>query len=223
MDVYRTEEEQVEALKRWWQENGKSIIVGLVLALVAVYGYRAWNDHQQTQGEAASNLYLDLMDAVAVNEETPNEANAATVTHLIGQLKSEYENSTYAVYAALMAAKQAVVKKDMVAAEQELQWAMDNTDANSPIFLIARLRLARVIAAQGGEDNAQRAIELLDSADPGAYLASFEEAKGDIYLTIGRRDEARQAYKKALDSAQGGEAQRPLLSIKIDDLAQEGS
>jgi len=31
LDVYSTEEEQVEAIKKWWNENGKSIIAGIII------------------------------------------------------------------------------------------------------------------------------------------------------------------------------------------------
>ena len=43
MAELRTEEEQVEALKSWWKENGKSLIMGVVIAVAAVFGWRGWN------------------------------------------------------------------------------------------------------------------------------------------------------------------------------------
>ena len=36
MDIYQTEDEQVEALKKWWEENGKSVIFGLCIGVVAI-------------------------------------------------------------------------------------------------------------------------------------------------------------------------------------------
>ena len=39
----RTEEEQVEALKRWWQENGKTLLLTLAVALALVFGTSAPN------------------------------------------------------------------------------------------------------------------------------------------------------------------------------------
>jgi predicted negative regulator of RcsB-dependent stress response len=40
VDVYTTEDQQVEALKRWWKENAKSILLGVALGLAAVFGWR---------------------------------------------------------------------------------------------------------------------------------------------------------------------------------------
>lgn len=222
MDVYRTEEEQVEALKRWWQENGKSILIGIVLALTAVYGYKGWENHRQTQGEAASNLYFDLLDAVAVSEESDDEVNRSTIAHLTNQIKTEHEGSNYAVYAALLSAKQAVAAKDLVLAEQELQWALERSDADSSLHLITRLRLARVVFAQDAENSAQRALGLIETTEAGSHTASYEEVKGDFYLSMERIEDARQAYSKALAEVEAGGGQRPLLTIKLNDLAQDG-
>ena len=47
METFRTEEEQVEAIKRWWQENGKSTVLGVAIAMAAVFGWRGWNDYQR--------------------------------------------------------------------------------------------------------------------------------------------------------------------------------
>ena len=223
MDVYRTEEEQIEALKRWWQENGKSLLIGIVLALVAVYGYKGWESHKKSEGEAASNIYFDLMDAVSIAEQNADEANTATINHLAAQLKADYASSTYAIYAALIAAKQAATKDDLASAEQELQWALDKTKAGSSLYLITQLRLARVIFAQGGEENAKRALALLEGPASAAHSASYEEAKGDIYVSMGRLEEARSAYKKALAEVENSATQRPLLEIKLNDLAEGDS
>lgn len=222
MEVYRTEEEQLEALKRWWQENGKSLLIGIVLALAAVYGYKAWQNYQQTQGETASNLYFDMMDALTLNEENPQEATSATLEHLIGQLKTEHEGSTYAIYAALVAAKQAVAAGDLPKAQAELQWALDKSDKGSSLQLITQLRLARVIFAQGGDENGQRALALLDGAQAGSHAASYAEFKGDVLVSLGRLDEARTAYRLALTENEAVGVARPLVQIKLDDLAADG-
>ncbi|MEW8396328.1 MAG: tetratricopeptide repeat protein, partial [Candidatus Thiodiazotropha sp.] len=40
MSEYQTEEEQVEAIKRWWKENGTSVIAGLVIGLGGIFGWQ---------------------------------------------------------------------------------------------------------------------------------------------------------------------------------------
>ncbi len=68
MDVYKTEEEQVEAIKKWWQENGKSIIAGVVIGITAIFGWRAYDNHTAVQAEAASTLYEQMIGAARVND-----------------------------------------------------------------------------------------------------------------------------------------------------------
>ena len=42
MDIYASEEEQVQAIKKWGKENGPGIIAGLILGLGALFGWRYW-------------------------------------------------------------------------------------------------------------------------------------------------------------------------------------
>ena len=61
MDAYRTEEEQVEAIKRWWSENGKGVIAAVVIGVLGSVGWQSWQDRQVSQAEAASGIYQELL------------------------------------------------------------------------------------------------------------------------------------------------------------------
>ena len=63
MSTYQTEEEQVEAIKKWWKENGKSVIGGIVLGFAIIGGWKGWQGYQQNQGEAASQVYDAMRQA----------------------------------------------------------------------------------------------------------------------------------------------------------------
>lgn len=215
METYRTEEEQLAALKRWWGQNGKSLVVGVVLAIVAVFGWQSWQANKQASAEAASEIYFSLLEAVAMGDS----GQTSTVEHLAQQLKGEYGSFTYAQYGALLAARQAVLDGDFAAAEEQLNWAVDNADKASSLHKIALLRLARVVASQGGEENQQRALALIENVDAGAHQVSYDEVKGDLYLSLGRLDDARNAYQSAVAAAQEKAEQRPLLQLKLDDVA----
>ena len=144
-----TEEEQIEALKRWWEENGKQTILGVALIAGGYFGWQAWTDHGLEQASAASLTYQEMVDSLAgLNpSETLSEDKQLAVNSLADELKAEHGDTQYAVYAALTKAKLAVEGNDLDAAVSELQWAMDNADDVSEF--IARLRLARVEAARG--------------------------------------------------------------------------
>lgn len=211
MDVYRTEEEQVEALKKWWDENARSIIAGIVIALAVVFGWRTWQEHRATQAEAASFAYQQLLVQLDGGE-------AAAVSEQGKQLIAAHPNSVYAVLAALALAQQAVDQNDAEGAAAQLRWAMANSK-QPELQHMARVRLARVLIDQG---KAEEALALLDNMAASAYQALYEETKGDAHVALGQRAAARQAYERALSGYAESPPKQQLLRMKLDDLADAG-
>lgn len=212
MEQYRTEEEQVEALKRWWDENGRSIIVAIIVALGLGFGWQGWQKYQQDELETASNSYQSMLQMLS----TQDDAGAAT---LAADIKQNYSRSTYAQFAALHLARIAVNKGDLATAESELRWVLGRADQGSDSMQLAQLRLARVLASKG---EAEQALAILDSADPGAYAAAYQVARGDILLLQERNEEAREAYSSALMLASRGQGQvnMSMLQQKLQSLSK---
>jgi predicted negative regulator of RcsB-dependent stress response len=212
VENYRTEEEQVEALRKWWDENGRSTLLAIVLAVGAGFGWQAWQQQQETLAETASLRYEELLEAV---QSGADEDQLATIRHLAGGLKEDYSGSTYAGFAALHLARLAVMEDDLVTAESELRWVL-TAKPSDEVRLLAQLRLARVIAAQG---NLQAALDILNAGDAGSYEPAYEEARGDIYLQLGQRDKAVESYQAAstLAAASGGGAGNS-LQLKLQSL-----
>jgi predicted negative regulator of RcsB-dependent stress response len=198
VEQYRTEEEQVEALGRWWKENGRSMVAAVVVALGGVFGWQAWQANELRQQEQASDLYQALLQVIGTQDATPGSQLATAPAE---QLKSEFGSTTYAQFAALQLAALAVNEGKLADAEAQLRWVLGKAEKGSDIAQIAQLRLARVLAASGQND---QALAILAEAEPGAYGASYAAAKGDILLAAGRKDEARDAYSLAVASAAGG-------------------
>lgn len=214
----QTEEEQIEALKDWWSENGNSLLIGIGVTLIAVFGFRSWQSSVQEQGETASGLYQDLMATILIApNETLDESKKSTGTYLVELLQAEHESSVYAKFASMFMAKQAVDGGDLDAAEKALQWVLDH-DASGSIELVARLRLARILSAKG---EVQAALSLIESVQAGAHTSSYEETKGDLYLSMGRHEDARKAYQQALNKLTQNSA-KPILQMKLDDIVPLG-
>jgi len=210
--VSSTDDEQLVAMKDWWDRNGKPLVTGGLLALVVVFGWQAWQKYQTNQSQGASNLYQALLETTL----TPTgEPDAAKVAELSGKLKNEFGGSAYAQYASLFVAKVAVESGKLDDAAAELKLVMDKP-ADATLGEIARQRLARVLAAQ---KKVEEALKLLEGDADQAFLASREELKGDLLVQLGRAGEAHAAYEKAKaalsdDAAIGG------LQLKLDDLAK---
>ena len=207
-----TDDEQLVAMKDWWDRNGKPLVTGGLLALVVVFGWQAWQKYQTNQSQGASNLYQALLETTL----TPTgEPDAAKVAELSGKLKNEFGGSAYAQYASLFVAKVAVESGKLDDAAAELKLVMDKP-ADATLGEIARQRLARVLAAQ---KKVEEALKLLEGDADQAFLASREELKGDLLVQLGRAGEPHAAYEKAKaalsdDAAIGG------LQLKLDDLAK---
>ncbi len=216
MTAHLTEEEQLEALKRWWDTNGKATLVGIAVAVAGYFGWQGWQDHQRIQAENASHVYQNLVEASLVEPgQTLTEEKRATATHLAQQLKSDYGSSLYAHNAALVMAKLAVEANELDKAAEELNWVLSQGPTQG-VALIARLRLARVQAAKGDFD---QALQTLEGVEADTFAAAYAEVRGDIYLAQNKLDEARAAYQLAMAKLlpeQG--SQRNLLQMKLDDL-----
>ena len=212
-----TEEEQIEALKRWWDENGKQVVLAIVLTVGGYFGWQAWTDHREDQTAVASLVYQEMLDNMddAVAGDTLAADKQAEISQLADTLKQDYSNTQYAFYAALIKAKLAVESTDLSAASVELQWAMDNAD-ETVSENIARLRLARVEAAAGNLDTA---LQLVQGVDAGELKSAFDEAKGDFYQQQGNAGAAYTAYEAAMTGIDAGNSSASqLLQLKISQV-----
>lgn len=215
MESYRTEEEQVEALRRWWQENGRSTIVAIIVALGIGFGWQGWKQYNEGKREGASDLYQRMLQAFTAPALSAEQQEIAV--QLARQLKTEYEGSTYSQFAALQLASVAVGENRLSDAETELRWVLGKADSGGDVALIAQLRLARVLAAAGQQE---QALGILAEVEAGPYGASYAIARGDILLSLGRTEEAREAYLAArtLAGEQGDAANLVALEQKLQAL-----
>lgn len=203
MADYATEEEQIEALKRWWRENGRSVVLGVALGVLALVGWRGWEMYQRQQALGASAIY----------DQITQTSDYATVREHAERLRGDYADSAYAVLAALEIAALAVAADELEAAADWLQWAQENAD-DPALAALARLRFARVLVERGEGD---RALTLLDAEVPEAYTGLYAELRGDILRERGEAEAAVAAYQRSLDSGIGP-TDRALVERKLNRL-----
>ncbi|KUE81739.1 hypothetical protein ATO46_02065 [Aeromonas schubertii] len=204
MEVYTTEEQQVEAIKGWWKENGTSIVAGTVLGLAGLFGWRFYNDHQLSNMQLASAEYGKVTMALAQGDEKAYGEVEAFI--------KANQGDAYGDLAALELASAAVKAGKLDLAVTQLTPIADKSDA--AVQAIAAVRLARILAEQGKADEA---LARLAKVQDEGFKAQVAEVRGDILLAQGKREEARDAYQAAADA--GGLQTSPELRLKMDDLA----
>ena len=205
METYQTEEQQVEAIKSFWAENGNSLIAGLVIGLGGFVGWNYYQDSELEAQQLASYQYQQTM-----TEFGAQQGDFRSNTQAFIDANSE---SAYSAFASMALAKDAVEHKDYASAQAHLNKAIE-LSVNENIKAIASIRLARVQTQLQSYDDALATLAL---PMPESFKASIEEIKGDTFLLQGNKEMARTAYQASADA--GGLQANPTLQIKLDDLA----
>ena len=205
MQDYETEEQQIEALKRWWKQNASSLLIGLAIGGFSLGG---WNFYQQTQHQhsiEASDMYVSVIAQVEAG------AGGTLDSTTVDKLVAGYSDTPYAALSVLILAKNEIGLGNVEKAIVRLQWVIANA-VEEEVGFIAQLRLARLMIAQKMYDEAG---DLLSSKHSAAFDAMYEELKGDLFVATGKLEQARIAYDKAIVSS--GSASR-WLQLKRQDL-----
>lgn len=202
------EQEQLAALKAWWQENGNLVITAVTLVLALFAGWQGWNYYQRNQAVQASNLYDTVQKAARTGDlKLVRESAGAIIEH--------YPRTTYADMAALVSAKAHFAGGDLKTARAQLEWVAANAKDDG-LQDIARLRLVSVMLDEKAYDDA---LKVLDAKHGPAFDALFLAARGDVLVAQGKKDEARSAYKAALDKAGPADATlRASIQLRLDPL-----
>lgn len=206
MTDYQTDDEKVEELKAWWKENGTSVIVGIALAVVALFGWEYWKEWKNNTAAEASSLYTQASNAAktGIDKALPD----------IKKLQDSYSSTPYAAIASLKAAQQYAEQGQYEQAVSALRWVIDE-QSDEGFRNLANVRLARVLLAMKKLDEA---LQVVNQPYPAAYQSLLEELKGDIYVAQNKPAEARAAYDKALATNASGSAD--FIRMKRDNLGQ---
>ena len=205
------EDDQLLELKAWWDEYGRSIITGVVLAVVTIGGWNFWDQYTTKRSEQASTIYYDMMESYkdleseiaqkkqgVENDSTEQLTKLGAFQESVSSLKEQYTNTEYAQYASLLNAKYLVGQNDLLGAESELKEALKRGGSDS-IQKLINLRLARILFASEKYDEA---LKIATSRNVGSYEAAYQELAGDIYFKQGEHQKAFSAYSKAKDASE---------------------
>ena len=201
------EQEQLEELKAWWRLHGAVVVGGLAAFVIAVSGWQGWQIWSARQANESMALFEKAMQAAMAN-------NSKSVKDLTGQIMENYSRSGYAQPAAWVAGKTNFVAGDLKSAQAQYQYALDHA-GDKGLEQLARLRLAAVLLDQKDYAGAQKLLEIEPDA---AFAALFADLKGDLFAVQGKAEEARAAYKLALEKIAANSPMKAMVEAKLDGL-----
>ena len=203
--IYESEQEQIDAIKNWWKQNGRFTLAMIVLAIVLSFGWRYWQGHRLEKSTNASVLYERLLISFANHDSN-------SFKQVANQLEKNYADTPYADLAALFSAKKAIDEGNLDLGQQQLQQAMKNGHLNY-IRQVARIRLARLLLEK---NQAQQALELVEKVDDKTYLGAIHLLKGDAYTALNQPEKAQQAYQEALTEVPASEPMHAIIQMKLE-------
>jgi predicted negative regulator of RcsB-dependent stress response len=204
------EHEQGEQVQKWLRENAMSILLGVGLGLLLIFGWQQWLAHRAQQRLDAATQYEVFLADLDKNDWD-------TARQIAAKLRSDFANTPYAAFAALRLARAASERGDLATAADALDFVQAHAGIE-PLRVLGGLYRARIELA---ENKAEDALRRLDGLPALGYQALREELRGDALAALGRRDDARRAYTEALTHLEVHAARRPLLEMKRDDLGGE--
>ncbi len=201
------EQEQIATMKAFWEKYGNFILTVITVVLLAVAAYRGWGWYQARQSAQASAVYGQL--GVSVERK-----DVARVRGFGGHHLRKYGSTAYGQMAALLAAKAYTDAGDLKSAKAPLQWAVENAPtrrsrtsrgSGSPGSCSTRRLTTKRLAAAGGRSS-------------GPLRRRVRRPQGRPAGRAGQADEARAAYKLALEKLDERSSVRRLVQLKADAL-----
>lgn len=205
MEIHENEHDQVDAIKRFFIENSKALVVGVILGGGALVGWRYWDNHQTESVRAASLAYQNMM--AAVNTDKPDSIPAAE------KFAAENKN-TYGALASMELAQQFVDKNELKKAEAQLQQGLTATNDEN-LKAVINLRLARVQVQLKQSD---AALKTLDAIKGEGWTAIIADLRGEALLSKGDKKGARRSWEAGVNS-DASPALIEMMKMKINNLS----
>jgi len=205
VEIYENENDQVDAIKRFFAENGKALAVGVILGVGALVGWRYWNSHQTESARSASLAYQTVVSSLSAGKA--EDLSAAE------KFAADNKN-TYGALASMELAQQFVDQNQLEKAAAQLQQGLAAT-SDENLKAVITLRLARV---QVQLKQADTALKTLESVKGEGWAAIVADLRGEALLSKGDKQGARSAWEAGVKS-NASPALSEMMQMKINNLS----
>src|SRR5690606_15041308 len=161
-------DEQLESLKSFTKKYGSSIITGILVALIAFFGWEYWQKKNLAESQMQTAKVQQLMDDAAAMDGDAFAKLADTADKIV----KEAPDSAQAIQTQLVMAKLAYDKEDYAAAERALKKVENSKVDDAGLVQVVKLRLAYAQLAQKKYD---AALKTLEAVNEPAFKATADE------------------------------------------------
>ena len=138
MTLNAAEEESIEAIKKWWDDNGKQLIAAVIVVFGGYGGWSLWQNTELAASEMASDLYEQILEISLLEAgESTTLQERSDIIRIANELMESHSDSVYAQYGALFASQQHVTDNNLDAAEEALDWILENPQTGLRTSLVA--------------------------------------------------------------------------------------
>lgn len=139
-------------LVEWWEKDGKSTVIYLLVAAIAVGGWYGWKNHKAAVKEAASNALVNAYTTEEIEEAAAKFSGSESAGALkIRLAKSYYDSARY---------------EEALAQYEALEGNAPDGFADIPV-----VGKAQCLEALGKFEEAAKAFDAFAEASPKNYLA----------------------------------------------------
>ncbi len=201
------EQEQLDALKAFWKQQGNLITWTLVLVLSVIAAWNGWQYWQRDQAAKAAGMFEQIDRAATAGD-------AELASRIFDDLRQRYPHTAFAEQGGLTVAKVEAAKGKLDVARASLSWVAEHA-LEDEMRTVARLRLA---ALQADAHQYEDALKTLDAATAPNFAALVADRRGDALLALGRKDAARAAYQAAYQGLNDQVVYRRIVEAKMTAL-----
>ena len=208
-----TDEQQLDNVKSFFQKYGSAIVTGILIALIAFFGWEYWQKKTLAENQNATAKVQQLMDDANVANGDAKIITALSAS--AAKIVKDNPDSVQAIQSQMVMAKLAYEKNDYALAERELKKVENSKIKDIGLLQVVKIKLADAQLAQKKYDDALKTLSAV--TDP-AFQATAEELKGDIYVAKSDINNAQKAYQVAWKAVLERKQERQILQIKLESV-----
>lgn len=213
MSKYETDEEQITAVKDWWNKNSTSLLSTLLIVALGWSGWTYYQNDKRVKSETASTIFN-------VMEVSLDQNKFGDIAREGMKLIKEQPDSPYSAGASLLLAKYHLQQNKTEQAMKDLQWVIDHS-VDASLALVAKFRMVNVLVDLKKNDQANDVLNAIQSEKllP-AEQANLAYLKATMALKSKQVDAAIMLFKQVVENKKSATNLIRLSQLQLDDLSK---